>query len=266
MQFNKNILKEYLVEAPIPLALERAWECEIYKTLEFHRPILDVGCGDGIYTKILFNEKIDVGIDPLDHELEHAKKLDIYENLVNAWGNEMPFENETFKTIFSNSVLEHIPNIEPVLKEINRVMQNDGILYVTLPTNLFDHYSIAYQTLNFFGLHKFKEFYRIFFNKFWKHYHYYAREDWVKLFEKCGFEMVKVQEYGTKGQCMYNDFMVPFTVPNYLVKKLFNRFFLSKGIRKIYAPLLAVLIKKKVKIYPDLTNGGLIYFAFRKGK
>lgn len=264
MQFNKNILKTYLTEAPIPLALERAWECEIYQTLEFQRPILDVGCGDGIYTKILFGEKIDVGVDPLEYELEHAKKLDVYEKLVHAWGNEIPFENGTFKTIFSNSVMEHIPDIESVLNEVNRVLKNDGVLYVTLPTNLFDHYSMAYQTFNFLGLHKFKESYRKFFNKFWRHYHFYTREDWAKLFEKCGFEMIKVQEYGTKGQCMYNDFMVPFTLPNYLVKKILNRFFISKGIRRIYAPFLALFIKNKVKIYPDLTSGGLIFMAFKK--
>lgn len=76
--------------------------------------------------------------------------------------------------------------------------------------------------------------------------------------------MVKVQEYGTKGQCLYNDFRVPFTIPNYLVKKALNRFVLSKGIRILYVPLLVALMKNKVKIYPDLTTGGLIFLAFRK--
>jgi len=264
MEFNKNILKEYLVEAPIPLALERTWECEIYKTLEFPRPILDVGCGDGIYTKILFAEKIDVGIDPLEYELEYARKLDVYEKLTLAWGNEMPFENETFKTVFSNSVLEHIPDIEPVLNEIHRVLKSDGNLYVTIPTNLFDTYSVIYRTLQFFGLNGLKESYRKFFNKFWKHHHYYTRKDWITLFQKCGFEMVTVQEYGTKQQCTFNDFIVPFTIPNYVVKKLFNRFFLSKTIRRIYVPVLAGLIKHKVKIHPGLTTGGLIFFSFKK--
>lgn len=264
MQFKNNFLEKYLNEAPIPLAFERAFECQILSQQKFEHPILDVGCGDGIFAKIVFDEKIDIGIDPLEYELEHASKLDVYEKLICAWGNAMPFEKETFKTIFSNSVLEHISDIKGVLKEINRVMKKDGILYVTLPTNLFDNYSVIYQIFNFSGLTKLKESYRNFFNKFWKHYHYYTREDWIKLFEKNGFKIVDAQEYGTKRQCMFNDFMVPFTLPNYLIKKMFNRFFLSKKIRRIYSPLLAIVIKNKVKINPDLATGGLIFLAFGK--
>lgn len=264
MRFNKSILKKYLTEAPIPLALERVLECKIYENLEFKRPILDVGCGDGIFTKVLFGEKIDVGIDPLEYELEKAKKQAVYEKLFHAWGNRMPFENDSFLTVFSNSVLEHISDIDSVLKEINRVMKIGGTLYVTLPTNLFDQYTLAFQAFNFLGLTKLKESYRIFFNKFWKHQHYYSRNEWIKLFKKNGFEINKVQEYGTKGQCMFNDFMVPFTIPNYLIKKLLNRFFLFSALRRMYTPFLALFLKNKTVIYPDLKTGGLIFFELQK--
>ena len=73
MIFNPNILEKYLGETPIPLALERALEGEIYQSLPFERPILDLGCGEGLFAKIVFAEKIDTGIDPNPKELKRAE-------------------------------------------------------------------------------------------------------------------------------------------------------------------------------------------------
>lgn len=264
MKFKHSFLYNYLQEAPIPLAFERAFECEILSKQNFSRPILDIGCGDGIFAKILFDEKIDTGLDPLAHELESAKKYDLYNELIEAFANKIPVQNETFKTIFSNSVLEHIPDLEPVLKEINRVLSKDGNFLITIPTNYFDNYSMIYQTFSFLGLNKFAQSYQVFFNNFWKHYHYYKREDWIKLFEKNGFKVKNIIEYGTKSDCLFNDFMLPNTFPNFLVKKILNRFFLIKSLRKIYSPIIYLFLRKKVKLYPNLNTGGLIFFELIK--
>ena len=141
MKFKKNFLAEYLNEAPVPLAYERAFECHILSQQKFEHPILDIGCGDGIFAKILFDEKIDTGIDPLDYELESAKQYNMYDELIEAFGDKIPKGDNIYKTVFSNSVLEHIENLDPVLKEINRVLISGGIFYATIPTNYFDKYS-----------------------------------------------------------------------------------------------------------------------------
>jgi len=40
MRFKENFLKNYLNEATIPLAYERAFECEILSSQEYLRPML----------------------------------------------------------------------------------------------------------------------------------------------------------------------------------------------------------------------------------
>ena len=57
MRFKDNFLLNYLKKAPVPLAVERSLECEILSRQEFVRPILDIGCGEGIFASVLFRGK-----------------------------------------------------------------------------------------------------------------------------------------------------------------------------------------------------------------
>ncbi len=54
MRFNSDFLKRYLAIAPSALAYERAIECELHVGKNWASPILDIGCGDGIFAQILF--------------------------------------------------------------------------------------------------------------------------------------------------------------------------------------------------------------------
>ena len=265
MKFKNDFLKNYLNEAPVPLAFERAFECEILSRQEYNRPMLDIGCGDGIFAYFVFDEKIDTGLDPLSYELDSAKKFNIYDELIEAYADNIPKPDGYYQTIFSNSVLEHIPELGDVLKEAYRVLDKSGKFYVTIPTNYFDRYSVIFQLLSLLSLKRLARNYQRFFNKFWNHYHFYNREQWIDLFEENGFKVHNVIEYGAKKDCLFNDFMAPFSIPNYMVKKIFNRWFLSKSFRKLYSPLLASFLNRRVKIQDDLRKGGLIFFALTKG-
>jgi SAM-dependent methyltransferase len=264
MKFKSDFLAQYLNEAPVPLAFERAFECLVLSQQKFEHPILDVGCGDGIFAKILFDEKIDTGIDPLDYELESAKKYNMYGELIHAFGDRIPKPDGHFRTAFSNSVLEHIENLDPVIREVHRVLIKEGVFYVTIPTNLFDKYSVISKLLYGIGLKGLAKRYNRFFNNFWKHYHYYSREEWTRKFAANGFAIENIIEYGHPKDCLFNDAMVPVTIPNFVAKKLTNRFFIFKPLRKVYSPVWQAILKKRVKLYPDLRTGGLIFFALRK--
>src|SRR2546428_6343193 len=118
--------------------LFRSLECRIYSGLVFERPILDIGCGDGVHAKVLFAEKIDTGIDPNERELERAAELGAYVELIACRGDAIPKPDWAYRTIFSNSVLEHIPDLRPVLKEAHRLLMPGGRFYFTVPSPNFE--------------------------------------------------------------------------------------------------------------------------------
>ena len=264
MKFKQNFLFNYSKNAPLALAIERSIECEIMSRQRYIRPILDIGCGDGLFAFILFNEKIDLGIDPNPRELRQARDYGMYKELIECQGTNIPKESGTFKTIFSNSVLEHIVSLKPVLKEAQRLLAAGGRFYVTMPTDKFDKYSILYQVLSLFRSHRVAEKYRKLFNRFWKHYNYHKKEDWEKIFRDSGFEVIDFREYGSKVICLVNDFLVPFAFLSFITKKTLNRWIVSCRLRRIYIYPFYVLARMVVKMYERGNNRGIVFFSLIK--
>jgi len=104
---------------------------------------LDLGCGDGKLTQIL-NEALThsanrrwVGIDPDPDETVLAQETGIYEQVHTVAGSDIPEVDASFDFAFSNSVLEHIPDIEPVIAEVSRLLRSDGKFIFTVPCNFF---------------------------------------------------------------------------------------------------------------------------------
>jgi SAM-dependent methyltransferase len=265
MKFKTNFLNRYLRTAPIPLAVERTLECVLHSKKDFARPILDVGCGEGLFAQMLFDEQIDVGIDPDERELLRAKELGMYTELIKCFGDKIPKPSSSFNTILSNSVMEHIPDIEPVLKEINRLLTAEGNFYVTLPTNLFDNYSIINQFLTGIGLKHQAAKFRTFFNSFWRHYHYYDLAGWKAMFERNGFYIVEHREYAGKSLCLFDDFMTPLSIPSLILKKTMNKWVLFPFLRPLITlPVKLFIRESNVEKFLTTERGGLIYFHLKK--
>lgn len=98
---------------------------------------LDLGCGDGRLTKLIADRlgiwKL-VGLEPDSLEIAQAETCGLYERLHCAYGDSIPEEDGTFDFVFSNSVLEHIPEVKPVLSEARRVIKPGGHFIFTVPS------------------------------------------------------------------------------------------------------------------------------------
>jgi SAM-dependent methyltransferase len=264
MTFNEHILERYLSVAPVPLAFERMLEAQIYQRHSFRRPILDIGCGEGLFANVVFSEKIDTGVDPNPHELERARELGAYEELIECSGDAIDKPDGYYNTVYSNSVLEHIPDIEPVFREVYRLLARGGKFYVTVPSHRFDEYSVVYQTLRAAGLHGPADRYRLFFNRFWRHYHCYSPDRWGAMAQRTGFAVTKIHTYGTKGICLLNDFLAPFSLISFVTKKLTNRWVLFPGLRRVVMRPVAMLGHRVLKGGDIAEDGGLVFMELTK--
>src|SRR6202142_1472714 len=113
----KDFLFLQLRDLPYFRAFLRAVESSYYQDLPLPAPVYDVGCGDGHFASLTFEQKIEVGLDPWHAPIHEAKKHGAYRSLVEADGAYSPFQDNYFASGFSNSVLEHIPHIDAVLEE-----------------------------------------------------------------------------------------------------------------------------------------------------
>lgn len=134
--------------------------------------------------------KIDVGVDHKQNLMNKAKKLGLYNDFVLAdANNKLPFDNESFQSIFFN-IVYWLDNPENVLKEIYRILKHEGKCCLMLPNITYLESSFYYQL---FEKEKKEEFKflelidrgRIKDNlKVVKTY-----QEWKKIIEEAGFEI-----------------------------------------------------------------------------
>lgn len=97
--------------------------------------MLDIGCGQGLYSCILNNLGFSVtGVD-LDKDLiemarKNAVEADMDIQFEVAPGDNLPFPDGSFDVVFSNSLLEHVPDWEACVAEWVRVLAAGGLLWI----------------------------------------------------------------------------------------------------------------------------------------
>jgi len=96
--------------------------------------LLDVGCGQRPY-EVLFRPYVTEYIG-IEHEATFARtnastseqRPDLYYD-----GRTLPFEDKSFDTVLNIQVLEHTPRPGALVREMSRVLKDDGLLIVSAP-------------------------------------------------------------------------------------------------------------------------------------
>lgn len=102
---------------------------------ELEGSILDFGCGAKPYKELFTQCSNYTGVDLENEAHDHSnEEVDIYYD-----GNTLPFENGSFHSVFCTEVLEHVPNIHNSLSEMNRVLEINGKILITVPFVFPEH-------------------------------------------------------------------------------------------------------------------------------
>ena len=165
------------------LGLWRAAEIAVLREQEYERPVLDLGCGDGVVTSFVLS-KVEVGLDPDKKVLAQAAERGIYERFEAIPAEELPLPDESIGTVVSNSVLEHLLKIDAVLEQVARVLRPGGRLLFTVPTEAFSTWlflpSLRYAAWR---------------NRHLAHRNLWPVECWVYHLRRVGLEVEMVRPY-----------------------------------------------------------------------
>ena len=106
--------------------------------------VLDVGCGGGSLTYLLAKAGADViGVEQEELGLQFAREnlasvgdKSLRYAFVHASAYQLPFAAETFDTVVSCEVIEHLQEPEKMLSEVQRVLKRGGKFILTTPYRL----------------------------------------------------------------------------------------------------------------------------------
>ena len=152
-------------------------------TTNLLRPILDLGCGDGLVTSQVLR-RVEVGLDPDEKVLKRAAQMGIYERFEAVPAEEMRLADASIGTVVSNSVLEHLPRLDAVLEAVARVLRPGGRLLFTVPTEAFSKWLVLPVAR-----------YAAWRNGQLCHLHLWPVERWVSHLERVGLEVEEVRPY-----------------------------------------------------------------------
>ncbi len=218
--------RRQLTELPAFRALLRAVEADFYRDLPLPGPILDLGCGDGHFADVAFDAPLDVGVDPWWSPLVEARARRQHRWLTRAVGAAMPFPPDSFQTVVSNSVLEHIPAVDPVLAEVARILRPGGWFHFSVPGPNFRRFLSVARSLDRVRLSTLAERYRRVFDRVSRHHYYLPPEAWSVRLRQVGLRVERWWSYFSPGALMALEWGHLLGLPCVVVKLLTGRWML----------------------------------------
>lgn len=170
-----------------PLSHWRAWEYAAYQHYRLDGRILDLGCGDGRYFRLIWPQASNVvGIDMNPEVAELARQSGVYREVHFAPAHQVPESDASFDHVFANCSLEHMDQLDDVLTEIHRCLKPGGTLLCSVVTDRFVKWSLMPTLVAMAGFDDAATAMR----KDFLTYHHLANplpvEEWAKCFNRAG--------------------------------------------------------------------------------
>ena len=256
-----DFLKENLADLPYFRALLRAVESRFYQPLFFESPVLDLGCGDGHFASVTYTKLMLTGVDTEWSSLLEAQKTQRYNYLVSSKGGGLPFKNQEFNSCISNSVLEHIPEVDEVLGEIARVLKKEAKFVFCVPNQNFTKYLAMAEFFEKIKSQSIAESYRSLFNKISRHYHCDPYVIWKERLEKVGLIIVDHWDYFSPSAIKCLEWGHCLGLPYWITKKLFGKWVIWKQFNQT---VIYSLVKKFYFEYPRHPEGAYSFYICQK--
>jgi SAM-dependent methyltransferase len=159
---------------------------------------VDIGCGDGELGRLVFDayepQPRVFGIEPDERDSALARASGAYENVFRVGGDALPIETGTLDFAFSNSTLEHIPGLDPVLADVARVLRPDGEFTFTVPSEQFHECLAGSRLLAALARRRGKTYEQLIDERL-AHQRYLSPDEWRKRLEAVGFRDSRATRY-----------------------------------------------------------------------
>ena len=185
--------ERYFPYTPAALCVKECARLSALRRYEVRGPILDVGCGDGLFASIAFGEEEVWGIDIDADEGRWAAASQAYTQVILGDVTRARLPEAFFATCVANCSLEHVPRIDRALANIGKSLAPGGRAYLFVPNKDWARALLSYRTLAGLGLDSAAELLRSSVDTFFKHHHLHDEQEWREIVTAAGLDVVAIE-------------------------------------------------------------------------
>ena len=222
----EDLLWRNLYELPYFRSILRTVEGQLVQQIQLPEPVLDLGCGDGHFASVTYDRKLDIGLDPSMEPMREAQDRQAYRLLIQADGACSPFASGSFSSALSNSVLEHIPQLDAVLKDLARVLKPGAPFVFTVPNPGYETMLSIAVALDRVRLSSLAEAYRTWFNRMSRTVNLFYEDEWERRLNQSGFDLIETRRYFSPSALHALEWGHYFGAPCLLARRLTGRWIL----------------------------------------
>jgi SAM-dependent methyltransferase len=176
-----------------PLIIWRGWEYAAYRRFTLDEPVLDIGCGDGRFFRLVWPGIGDaVGLDINPGIVEVATNSTTYRDVYVAPAYDLPFESGSFASVFANCSLEHMDHLSDVFRHISRCLCPRGKFLFSVVTEKFLEWAMLPLLLQLVGAPDQAKFLQSSHSQYHHLVNAFSPEIWTAQLSEAHFE---IEEY-----------------------------------------------------------------------
>ena len=234
---------QYFPHAPTALCIKECARLTALRRYECKGPILDVGCGDGLFAKIAFAKEEVWGIDIDANESRWAQASRAYEQIVIGDVTRAKLPEGFFATCIANCSLEHVPALERALDNIQRSLAPGARAYLFVPQRDWAAAMRSVRALRAVGAPRLARKLEESIDSTFKHHHLYDERGWREMIERTKLEIESIEPVLTSATTSaFEAFLLP-SLAGWLNKRLTTRWTNFPRIRRRMAPLAYALAR-----------------------
>jgi SAM-dependent methyltransferase len=225
--------EQYFPYTPTALCIKECARLEVLRRHDCPEPILDVGCGDGLFTRIAFTGREVWGIDIDASEGRHAHNTQAYAQVILGDVTRARLPQDFFGSCVANCSMEHVPRIDEGLKNIRRSLRPGADAFLFVPNKEWASHMLTPRALRALGMPTMASAVQQKIDSIFNHHHLYDQEGWTKVVRGAGFEVVSAEPaLSTATTVAFEMFLLP-SLLGLINKKLTSRWTNFPGLRKM---------------------------------
>ena len=236
--------ERYFPYTPAALCVKECARLSALRRYACPGPILDVGCGDGLFASIAFAGTEVWGIDIDAEEGRWAAASQAYSQVILGDVTRAKLPATFFATCVANCSLEHVPRIDRALANICASLKPGGRAYLFVPNKDWAKEMLSYRALAGAGLTSAAELFRSSVDTFFKHHHLHDREEWRQIVTAAGMRVVAIEPALSTGTTVAFELLLLPSLAGWLNKHLTSRWTNFPPARRLYARQVHALVSR----------------------